>query len=65
MVTSQLEKHSQIGQIEELLKELDGGHRYIVNDNYKIIYKIQIDKLYITDVFDTRQDPDKIKERNK
>lgn len=65
VVTSQLEKHSPIRQIEELLKQMDGGHRYIVNDNYKIIYKIQNDKLYITDVFDTRQDPDKIKERNK
>ena len=33
--------------------------------NYKIIYKIQTNTIYITDVFDTRQDPDKIKERNK
>jgi plasmid stabilization system protein ParE len=64
-VASQLEKHSHIGQIEELLKEMEGDHRYIVKDNYKIIYKIQNDKLYITDDFDTRQDPDKIKERNK
>ena len=62
---SQLEKHAQIGQIEELLKEMEGGHRYIVKDNYKIIYKILTNKIYITDVFDTRQDPDKIKERNK
>jgi plasmid stabilization system protein ParE len=64
-VTSQLEKHSQIGQIEELLKEMESGHRYIVKDNYKIIYKIQTHKIYITDVFDTRQNPDKIMERNK
>jgi len=33
--------------------------------NYKIICKIQTNTIYITDVFDTRQDPDKIKERNK
>ncbi len=64
-VTSQLEKHVHIGQIEELLKEMEGGHRYIVKDNYKIIYKIQTNKIYITDIFDTRPDPDKIKERNK
>ena len=64
-VTSQLEKNSQIGQIEELLKEMEGGHRYIVKDNYKIIYKIQSPKIYITDEFDTRQNPDKIMERNK
>lgn len=64
-VASQLDKHSHIGQIEELLKEMEGGHRYIVKDNYKIIYKIQTHKVYITDVFDTRQNPDKIKSRNK
>lgn len=64
-VSRQLEKHSLIGQIEELLKEMEEGHRYIIKDNYKIIYKIQTNKIYITDVFDTRQDPDKIKERNK
>jgi len=62
---SQLENHSHIGQIEEILKEMEGGHRYIVKDNYKIIYKIQTNTIYITDVFDTRQDPDKIRERNK
>jgi plasmid stabilization system protein ParE len=64
-IARQLENHTHIGQIEELLKEMKGGHRYIVKDNCKIIYKIQTNKMYITDVFDTRQDPDKIKERNK
>jgi plasmid stabilization system protein ParE len=59
-----LDKHSYIGQIEELLKDMEGGHRYIVKNNYKIIYKIDTNKVYITDVFDTRQDPDKIKESN-
>ena len=61
---SQLEKHSLIGQIEELLEDMEGGHRYIVKDNYKIIYKIQTNTIYITDIFDTRQNPDKIKTRN-
>ena len=60
----QLEKHSHLGQIEELLKDMEGGHRYIVKYNYKIIYKIQTNKIYITDVFDTRQNPEKIKTRN-
>ena len=64
-VPRQLEKHYLIGQLEESLKEMEEGHRYIVKDNYKIIYKIQTNTIYITDVFDTRQDPDKIKERNK
>lgn len=61
----QIEKYSHSGQIEELLKGLEGGHRFIIRSNYKIIYKIKNDKIYITDVFDTRQNPEKIKERNK
>ena len=61
---AQLKKHSYIGKIEELLKDMEGGHRYIAKDNYKIIYKIQANTIYITDIFDTRQNPDKIKSRN-
>jgi plasmid stabilization system protein ParE len=60
----QLDKQSYLGLIEEILKDKEGGHRYIVKDNYKIIYRIHTNKVYITDVFDTRQDPDKIKESN-
>ena len=40
---------------------MEEGHRYIIRGNYKIIYKIQNKKLFITDVFDTRQDPESIK----
>jgi hypothetical protein len=40
---------------------LEEGNRYIIRGNYKIIYKIQKKKLFITDIFDTRQDPDSIK----
>ena len=61
----QLEKQFQSGQIEELLLDLGEGHRYILRGNYKIIYKIYNHKVYITDVFDTRQNPEKIKKRNK
>ncbi len=63
--TNQLEKHSLSGIVEELLLDLDEGHRCIIRGNYKIIYKIQNQKIYITDVFDTRQNPDKITKRNK
>lgn len=62
--TDQLEKYPRSGQIEELLEGVEGSHRYIVRNNYKLIYKIENNKVYITDIFDTRQDPDKIKERN-
>lgn len=59
--TIQLSKYPTSGQKEELLKELDEAHRYLIRGNYKIIYKILNDTVYITDVFDTRQNPDKLK----
>lgn len=49
------------GQEEENLKELNEGHRYLIEGNYKIIYKISGNTVFITDIFDTRQNPDKIK----
>jgi plasmid stabilization system protein ParE len=63
--TNQLEKHTLSGQIEENLLNLGKGHRYIIRGNYKIIYNIQNQKVYVTDVFDTRQNPDKITYRSK
>lgn len=63
--TRQLEKQPLSGTTEELLYELGEGHRYLLRGNYKIIYKIQSNKVYITDVFDCRQNPDKILPRNK
>ena len=41
------------GQYEEYLQHLDQGHRRLVEWHFKIIY--------ITDFFDTRQDPAKMK----
>jgi len=63
--TNQLQKHYQSGQIEEFLMGLNEGHRYIIRGNYKIIYKVLNQTVYITDVFDSRQNPEKIKSRNK
>ena len=62
--TKQLEKQPLSGTIESLLLDLDEGHRFIIRGNYKIIYKVYLKKIYITDVFDTRQNPDKIKQNN-
>ncbi len=56
-----LKDHSFIGQEEETLKQLNEGHRYLVEGNYKVIYKIIDQTVYITDIFDTRQNPDSIK----
>jgi toxin ParE1/3/4 len=58
--TRSLINHPEIGQIEESLKQLNEGHRYLVEGNYKIIYKQVKEGILITDVFDTRQDPVKI-----
>jgi toxin ParE1/3/4 len=48
------------GQEEECLNELGLGHRRMVKGNYKIIYRVLDDVIYVTDVFDSRQDPSKI-----
>ena len=56
-----LESHPYIGQIEEQLVSLNLGHRYLVNGHYKIIYRIEKNRVYITDFFDTRQNPSKVK----
>lgn len=48
------------GQEEEYLKELGLGHRRIVEGNYKIIYRISDETIYVTDIFDSRQDPSKM-----
>lgn len=58
--TRQLNNHPESGQIEETLSQLKQGHRYLVKSNYKIVYRKIKQGVLITDVFDTRQDPDKI-----
>lgn len=49
---------------EPYLKELSLNHRFLLAYSYKIIYRIIDEKIaYITDVFPTRKDPQKIKTR--
>lgn len=55
--TRHLSKHPESGQEEPFLMKQDHVYRYIVADRYKIIYTIVSDKILITDVFDTRQNP--------
>jgi plasmid stabilization system protein ParE len=50
-----------IGQREEYLEHLGQAHRRIIENQYKIIYRIDGEIIYITDIFDTRQDPSKVK----
>ena len=49
------------GQEEPLLEHLRLEHRRLVVSHYKIIYRVEEECIYITDIFDSRQDPDKMK----
>jgi plasmid stabilization system protein ParE len=61
--TLKLQHHPNIGQEEKLLKSRNQAFKYLVHKNYKIIYWINENKsrVEIVDVFDTRQNPNKIK----
>jgi len=54
---------TQIGQVEELLKEREFEYRYLVEGNYKIIYRSFEQGVVILAVFDARQNPEKLKNK--
>ena len=56
-------KSPLIGQKEELLKQRETEYRYLIFKNYKLIYSVDNQNGYIkiVDVFDTRQNPIKLK----
>jgi plasmid stabilization system protein ParE len=51
------------GQIEDIFKDDDREFRYLVYTNYKIVYYInrKTSRIVIANVFDTRQNPEKLK----
>ena len=49
------------GQVEPYLERFGLGHRRLVVSHYKIIYRVASECIYITDIFDSRQDPDRMK----
>ena len=53
-------KNHESYQTELSLIRKNELHRYLVKDNYKLIYRIIDAEIIITDVFDTRQNPSKI-----
>lgn len=61
--SEKLIKTSFIGQEEELLKEREIQYRYLLFKNYKLIYSVDEKNgfIKIADVFDTRQNPPKMK----
>ncbi|MDN3620870.1 type II toxin-antitoxin system RelE/ParE family toxin [Polaribacter undariae] len=64
--TLNLKNQPEIGQIEGVLENRKEEFRYLIYKNYKIIYWINSkeSRIEVSDVFDTRQYPSKIK-RNK
>ena len=59
---SLLEKgFTKIGQQELLLKGNKKEYRYLVSGNYKIIYSRTVTGIYIQTIFDTRQNPKKLR----
>lgn len=50
-----------IGQVEFELSHSERKHRRLVSGNYKIIYYLTTDKIIMTDIFDARQAPSKMK----
>lgn len=53
-------QHPLQGSKEPYLGHLGLDHRRLVEGHYKIIYRIIGETIYITDIFDSRQDPDKM-----
>ncbi len=56
-----IQKSPKIGRIEELLQNRKNEYRFIIEGNYKIIYWIEDNLIKIATVFDTRQNPEKLK----
>lgn len=54
--------YPEIGMIDPKLSKNQSKIRFIISTNYKILYKINNDKnrIEILDIFDTRQNPNKI-----
>jgi plasmid stabilization system protein ParE len=60
-----LSGHPYKGQIEPYLSKLNQGHRRLIEGNFKIVYRIENDVIYVVDFFDSHQKPNKLLKRNK
>ena len=59
--TRSLPPNPKMGSVEGLLKHKKEEYRYLVKGNYKILYKMKGEEIFITDIFDCRQNPEKMK----
>ena len=57
----QIETFPESGVEQRELQRADRQYRYLVEGNYKIIYRVSGQHAYIAAVFDTRINPDKLK----
>ena len=53
--------HPKAGQVEEYLSAVGKDHRRWIVGDVKVIYRLGPEVLYVTDFFDSRQDPRKMK----
>jgi mRNA-degrading endonuclease RelE of RelBE toxin-antitoxin system len=56
-----LSRHPFKGQKEVLLDHLNTDYRRIIVGNFKIIYKVDSDVVYVLDFFDVHRNPDNMK----
>lgn len=58
---AELEKYPQLGSYEPYLEHKEEGHRRLVVGHFKVVYRLEGSTIYVTDIFDSRQDPGKMK----
>jgi plasmid stabilization system protein ParE len=63
--TKQLISHPESGQFEPHLLQLSKQYRYLVVGHWKVIYRIDENQIVINDIFDARQNPRRLKSRNR
>lgn len=59
--TIQLETNPLIGKKEPLLKNYDFEYRFLIKKHFKIIYRLDGNIVRVISIFDTRQNPKKIR----
>ena len=61
----ELQNFPERGQEEEYLEHLNLNHRRIIVNHCKIIYRLNNNTIFITDFFDTRQNPKSLQKKAK
>ncbi|MDT0674987.1 type II toxin-antitoxin system RelE/ParE family toxin [Autumnicola musiva] len=58
--TKQFIHFPESGQVELFLEQHHYHYRYILTGNYKIIYRMEENQLFINDVFDVKRNPNRM-----